>query len=591
MMGRMPTVNNDTRYANGVRRRQQFIALITEGHSIASACREVGVGDSAYRKWRDRDKSFAARVDAARQAARGEHATYDGTFQSFVHEMFGMEMAPFHIEAADAMVQTSPGNILMVLFPPEHGKTTQYENFASWQLARNPNWRGTVASENITIARKIVSRVRNRLQADGPYPHLVNRFGPFEPQKGVGRSSQPWASDHFNVYKKATHDERDYSLMALGYGSSIVSTRTDHLHIDDLQSTKTQNETDKMEEWFRQDALSRPGESGITTVAGTRVCEDDFYERLAEDTDLADILRVIRLPAIVTDHETGEQRPLWQHTGQFKPNGQPIGWTMEMLDRQRRKVGQEAWDRNYMQNPGASTRGKGTFSAELVDRCLDPLRSIHHLPETGSIVYVGLDPALGSMNCVVACEATPDGKLIVRKIREDINFQRNEQIMAALEQVIVEMNQTGTVTDVVVETMNFQKGLARDERLLEMRGKYGFQTREHLTGVNKYDEDIGVPSMASSFAREEIVLPWADDPETRHEIGELRRQLLAWKPKKRGNKLRQDRVMALWFVWILWRSRFKQINHVRHDPAAWNVGGVPFKAAPSGLVLPLGVKI
>lgn len=575
-----PGVNNDSRYAEAVRRRQQFLAFIMAGHSISSACRETGITDSAYRKWRQKAPRWAAQVDAARVHARGESMTYEGTFPSFVAEMFNMQMSAFQIEAAQAIIDTPPGNILMILFPPEHGKTTTYENWACYKLSANPDWRGTVASENITISRKIVSRVRSRLEAAGPYPELVARFGPFEPQKGVGRSSQTWSQDRFNVYRKNTHDERDYSLIALGYGSSIVSTRTDHLHIDDVQSTKTANETDKIEEWFRQDALSRPGEHGITTIMGTRVCEDDFYERIAEDTDLDGILRVIRLPAIVRDRETQELRPLW-----------PERYTMDQLDRQRRKVGQEAWDRNYMQNPGASTRGKGTFSAEIVDRCKRPLMSLRNAPSENGVVYVGLDPALGSMNCVIACEATADGKLIVRRIREDVNFQRNEQIMAALEDVVVDMNQTAMVTDVVIEAMNFQKGLARDERLEEMERRYGFTAREHLTGVNKYDEDIGVPSMASAFQREEILLPWADDEETRHEIGELRRQLLAWKPKKRGNKLRQDRVMALWFVWILWRSRYKKIDHARPDTSGWHTGGLPFTTVPSGLIVPIGARV
>jgi len=117
------------------------------------------------------------------------------------------------------------------------------------------------------------------------------------------------------------------------------------------------------------------------------------------------------------------------------------------------------------------------------------------------------------------------------------------------------MKNGSTVSDVVIEAMVFQKGLSRDERLIEMTDKYGFRVREHLTGVNKYDETIGVPSMALSFMREEIEIPYADDPSTRHQADQLIRQLKSWRPLKRGTKLRQDQVMALWFIWILWRQR------------------------------------
>jgi hypothetical protein len=82
--------------------------------------------------------------------------------------------------------------------------------------------------------------------------------------------------------------------------------------------------------------------------------------------------------------------------------------------------------------------------------------------------------------------------------------------MQELNAVVHRMNSHGArVTDVVIEAMNFQKGLSRDERLIEMQKHYGFATREHLTGWNKYDENIGVASMVTSFVKQEIELPWA----------------------------------------------------------------------------------
>jgi hypothetical protein len=260
-----------------------------------------------------------------------------------------------------------------------------------------------------------------------------------------------------------------------------------------------------------------------------------------------------------------------------------------MLDRQRRKVGQDAWDRNYMQSPGSSNSNR-TFTDEMVDSCLNPLISLRHEIPSDHIVYVGLDPALGSQNCVIACEITPDNKMIVRRIREDTGFRRNEQIMQSLDSVIQSCNLTGRVTDVVIETKNFQAGLARDERLLEMQQYYGFAMREHLTGWNKYDEAIGVASMCESFMRQEIVLPWAGDDYTRNEIGELVKQLKAWRPGARGNKLRQDRVMALWFVWILWRQRWKQpVDAEGFD--GWKTKASPWGSGNRGLVLPIGAVI
>jgi hypothetical protein len=288
------------------------------------------------------------------------------------------------------------------------------------------------------------------------------------------------------------------------------------------------------------------------------VGQDDFYERVMTEID-SDILKVIKFPAIIANEE-GEPEPLW-----------PDFFTMTSLDRIRRKVGEEAWSRNYMQEPSSSAAA--TFDDESIHKCLNPLRSVNHEPPENCSIYIGVDPALGSNNCVIA--ATPhDGKLKILFVREDRGLTRNEQILGIVEEAVLRCGTNGSsVSDVIIEAMVFQKGLSRDERLIEMTQRYGFRVREHLTGINKYDETIGVPSMALSFMRSEIDIPYADDPSTRHQADQLIRQLKAWRPLKRGTKLRQDQVMALWFIWILWRQR-KQTFDI--DTSQFNFGGLPW---------------
>ena len=146
-----------------------------------------------------------------------------------------------------------------------------------------------------------------------------------------------------------------------------------------------------------------------------------------------------------------------------------------------------------MQEPTSSLAA--TFNDESIQKCLNPLRSTLHDPPKDCTVYIGVDPALGGMNCVMA--ATPhEGKLKILFLREDQGLTRNEQILQVVEEAVLRCQKNGaTVSDVVIEAMVFQKGLSRDERLIEMTERYGFRVREHLTGVNKYDETIGIPSM------------------------------------------------------------------------------------------------
>ena len=527
----------------GEKNRKLFLQALEDQGTVQEACNIVGVTRSAYEKWRQRFPEFAAKADALRNelSINEPKKEWDGSFKSFRGEYFGHMSPWFHLHAINAYENTPPGNLTLILWPPEHGKTTLAEDYFCYKLATNPEFRITVGSEGQDMSRKILGRIRTRMEPHGPFPKYVSKFGPFVPQNQSGRkTAQMWGADYFDVFKKQRHDERDYSMVALGWRSKIAGTRTDHLHVDDIQSRVSLNLTEQMFEVFRQDWLTRPGENGRTSINGTRVGEDDFYERVMNEID-EDILTVIKFPAIVTNDE-GEPEPLW-----------PEMFSMEKLDRIRRKVGEEAWSRNYMQEPTSSL--SATFTDDAIQKCLNPMRSVLHDPPKDCSVYIGLDPALGSNNCVVA--ATPhEGKLKILFIREDIGLTRNEQILQVVEDAILRCMKNGsTVSDVVIEAMVFQKGLSRDERLIEMTDKYGFRVREHLTGVNKYDETIGVPSMALSFMREEIEIPYAGDNSTRHQADQLIRQLKSWRPLKRGTKLRQDQVMALWFIWILWRQR------------------------------------
>jgi len=574
-------INGYKQYDAGQARRRAVLELVIAGVQLGDALAQVKITRNTYLKWRQRYKEFAAQIDVARVGMQALDVEYDGTHAQFAYRYFGKTFAAHQLMFINEMENTPPGNILMSLWPPEHGKTSTFEDFVCEKYATQPDYRCTIASENQTISKRILGKIKHRMEPGGPTPRYVKDFGPFKPMTGMASDdtyAQPWTSDHFNIVKKRMSDERDYSCQALGFGASIVSTRTDHLHIDDLQSTKSLARTDQMEEWFRQDALSRPGEYGITTIAGTRVGEDDIYARLADDPNLEGILKVIRYPAVRTNIVTGEQEALW-----------PERYNLDQLERMRRKVGEEAWDRNYMQAPASNSKNR-TFTDEAIEASLHPMYSLQHHVTEGAIVYVTLDPALGGMNCVMALEVTPDDKLIIRKIMERQNLRQNEQIMSDVEHVVKWCNLTGRVTDVVIETMNFQKGLANDERLSDIKNRLGFAIRPHLTGNNKYDENIGIPSMVSSFLRGEIVLPYAEDELTRNEIDELIRQLKAWRPGKRGNKLRQDRVMALWFGWILWQNRWKSRGLEMANTGAFTRQGLPYKGVQGGLVLPVGVR-
>jgi hypothetical protein len=142
--------------------------------------------------------------------------------------------------------------------------------------------------------------------------------------------------------------------------------------------------------------------------------------------------------------------------------------------------------------------------------------------------------------------------------------------------------------------MAFQKGLVEDESFLSLRDKYGLRLETHQTGVNKYDEDIGIASLASSVEAGQIDLPWGDE-QSEFMSEELIAQFRAWKPIRdratgkikfqRGNRLKQDQLMALWFGWIWWTTLRTNQPKVEAS-SAFSMHGLPFKPTNSGLMVP-----
>jgi hypothetical protein len=581
----------ETLHNQRIARQRHMIEMMKAGVPLQQACTQVGIALGTYKDWRKKDKGFAAEVDSVRIDGSGNPEVAAGnpnsefskpwTFAEFRWTFFNYITPGFQQLAVNSYENTPKGNITLILFPPEHGKTTIFEDYACWQLgAVNPQHRFLVGSEAESISSKILGRIQNRMEPDGPFPAFVARFGPFVPQNQTGRKTrQVWNKTEFNIYKKLELDERDYSMKALGLMSSVVSTRTDQLHIDDAQSKKTLNLTTKFEETLRQDWLSRSGESAPTSMNGTRVGEDDIYRRFIDDDQLGDILRVIKLPAIVLDPVTREPRPLFPRTTVNLPDGRTVevGYTMEMLDRLRRKAGPDAWERNYMQRDAVGVK-KRTFSEEDLMGCVHPLRSLHHRPPRDAVLMLSLDPAIGGHN-VVAAFRVDRGKLELVGIREQVGLMSNEAIMAEVEMLILDVTSEGAiVSDLVIESKNFQAGLCRDLRLDAMRKRYGFRVLEHQTGVNKYDQNVGVSSMVNSFVTKNFELPYADDDYTRHEVDECIAQFKAWRPLIRGNKLKQDRVMVFWFAWIIWRDRASVF--VPSDASGFKVQGVPYGVRP-----------
>ena len=590
---------NTTRHAieQGERNRTRFLdALRKEDAIVWRALEASNVTAAAYRTWRLKHPGFAMKVDSIKQEVhrhqKPESSQRPSDFAGYRKRYFGFDSPDHHLLIIDALENSPNGSVTLILLPPEHGKTTVLEDWMCKKLDDDPDYRITIGSEKQTHGKKMIARVKARMEPSSGPMLWLNECGPFAPQPG-DRRPQTWAEDRIHVYGR-TSDERDYSIIAQGVTSSVVGTRADLLLVDDIQSRKSLSASAEIFGNLRQDWLSRTGAFGRVVIVGTRVGPGDVYELLMESPI---VNRVIEIPAYRADLEVWD--PPTGHNPKEDPEMVPDHITTFVWPERyapidylvmRVNAGEEGWNRNFMQRGEAA--GAQPFTDDILALASRAEFSCAHLERCvrypGELV-VTLDPGFG-VNCTMLSLMT--GEFVLPLVwRKDPELTNNQQIWQILEEVMWAGKATGSdVSEVVIEDKAFQKGLLEDEGLLALRKRFRFSVYGHQTGENKYDPDLGIPQMPRAMDRGEILLPDAPDEMTHAARLLLDRELKKWRPYKRGNRLTQDLVITLWFAWMTWRRIRHLLGTDGRIQQSWQAAALPssMRTTASGLHLPTG---
>lgn len=540
-------------------RRIDFLGHLARGCTIAEACGRVGIHKNTYQRWRQRHPEFRAKASKLLASQRGPDAEWDGSAQDFERAYIpgpdGNPSEPTIYTSAiyDALESTGEGEMALLLLPPGARKTTTTENWITSKLAQDPEHRVLVISKSIDHARKTVGRVKSLMTDPFLAPELVTEFGPFY-EEGQERKGKPWASDYITVAKRRS-SQRDYSLTSRGWTSQIYGSRADTIVLDDPQTIDNIEQTSKLANKFQLDIITRrpgPGK-GRVIILGTRLGPGDFYEWLIDD-EIVD--HMVRLPAVDSNGDPVD----------------PIVFPPEHLPKLQHQVGEETWSAAYMQRPKLGENA--TFPAQVLNECKRPDLRVGPLPDDEPMSTVcGLDPNLGAGYTSVLPLAYTMSKARILDSSEHYGLSRTEEILDLVENAALRFR----FSDLVIESNAFQRGLARDDRLEQLGRQYGFRVYEHQTGGQKTSTDVrdwGVATMARSFLQREIEIPWHDDGDcrmsacvvcqvqasveadyTRKRLRPLLDELEAWRPGLSGTRLKQDRVMALWFAWRWWQLR------------------------------------
>lgn len=559
------------------RRQATFLERYAQGLSIAAACRETGVAENTYYKWRKRWPMFAAQADTIR--ANREHGrqqgAWRGKFAEWQAEFIpapegGLSVAsPMRMAVVNALENTKEGQITLCLLPPGTGKTTAVENWVLHQWAEvDRNLRFLNISKGQTHQRKTISRLKQLMTDPVAAPKLIAAYGPWK-EDGQERRGLSWAADYFTLAGR-TVTTRDYSMAACGLGGQIYGSRAEIVLLDDPQDLRNIAQTDQFLHQFQQEIITRrpgPGRGRIIIIM-TRIGVGDFAEAIT-DADLVDNL--VRIP--IVDHHGN--------------TNDPIVFPQDQIANLRRQVGEDTWWCAYMQRPRLGENA--TFAEADIAKAKRPAICVGQR-EAGTPVIFGLDPNLGSGYTSIIDLACWTDKIRVLDSEERYALSRTEQVLRLVEEHAIRYR-----PQVVRIEHNRERGLTSDDRMQALAARFGFKIVGHQTGAQKNslkDADLSVTIMANAFIAGEIEIPWHDDGAeacpiadcvactlalprgfTRSRMEPLLAELLAWRPYVKGRDLKQDRVMALWFAWLEWTLRFRK--QTRWDDSKWRTTAAP----------------
>lgn len=523
--------------------KAKFLALVADGVPSLKACEAIGRKPGTYYDWREEDRDWANRVDAARLGA-GDPLLPGMDFVKFRNVFFDRSTPAHHLQMIQAMESAEPDSVTLILAFPESAKTSLLTDRVCYKVAYDPNWRHAIISEGQDLARKIVAHVAMRMTDEAQFRPFITKFGPFKaPDRELAK---PWNADFF-THMQSHHDEKEPTVEARGAGSALYGGRYEEIDLDDIQSDKNLNATAQLLRYFRQTVLTRPVKGkGRTGIWGSRVGPTDFYHQAIEE-DIVD--KVVCIPALTEwvdrdDHfVTVKSKVVLNPELPETMSAWPEYWSMLDLAKRRKKVGEEVWARTYMQR--SLYEAGGAFSPEMIEEAKDHDRGVGR-GAFGVGTMMSVDPAFETGVCAFMAAAWSTEKLWLLDSMQRTDMFSTEDILAQIA-VWAALYRPSVL---IVENNNFQKGLARDERLAAMARKFGFEVISHHTNRQKNDAIIGVAMMASAFRDKEIRIPWGDT-EAQDHFRALTAQLASWRPK-RSKDITQDAVMTLWFLWLRW---------------------------------------
>lgn len=387
-------------------RVERFINLVATGMTRAEAEAEVGVAHNTVDQWFKRDLEAKRRYQMAKAKAEGEFQAPVLDFDpSFRQRFFHHETPPHMQKLVDVINQQVEiaeseqrrDRRVLILLPPEHGKTTVVMEYLAYRIAMDETFRASMICSTQNQARKRIGAISRMLTDRHEYADLIDTYGPFRSETRA--DLKPWTADYF-THLRAPAAQTDFTLQCLGWTGTTYGDRMDIIVYDDIATLKNQTPALIEAQWEKTwgENRSRIRKGGLFLVIGTHMREGDIYTVMQEKGFFSD---VVVLPAIVREPGTkGDQDPgeaLWE-------DGTSLAELLKLREDDAR-----LFELMYQQNPLPSVGA--IFPHDAIESCYDDKRKIGDIPE-GSIVVAGIDPSVSNYTAgvVFALKRTDSGE-------------------------------------------------------------------------------------------------------------------------------------------------------------------------------------
>ena len=414
---------------------------------------------------------------------------------------------------------------IMIEAPREHAKSSAITvNYSCHEIGKDQNVRIVIASNAQDTADGFVRSIGSIIEQSADYRRIFGNLKPARPEK--------WTDSTIQV-RRSNIMLKDPTVSAVSIGGQVVSKRADIIICDDiltLQNTRTAGQREFVKTWFWTVLfpLLKPG--GRLIVVGTAWNKLDLYQELLGDQQFKVRLRY---DAIVDEHK---KQTLW-----------PEHWSWEELIKRRSSMGTLAFNRSYRNlttNPEDSPFQEEWLQAAIrrgINRKL--IRQLDYSGwDLGKLtIAVGIDPAISKKRnsdffAISVVGRTGDGTKI------PLYAMRRKLTPAQQRMAIREMARAFNPDIFIVESNAYQASLA-----IDMAEDTDLPIEAYNTGGEKYDEEIGLNSLAVEMENGKWIIPYdSTDLYTTTMMDHLLEGMRNFTPD--GGEHTEDLLMATWLA-------------------------------------------